>query len=153
MTKITFRQTNIPEFGNYVNNLWSAFTLLTSKDEIRKLFKDLFTHTEYKMFAKRLEIARSLLAGQGYQDIRNRLNVTDRTIASVSNILSNAGEGFRSAHGKLSEMEEKFRPKKKVVRISRTTVLGAAIKTGARMADKEIMKQMKLHSARRILEI
>ncbi len=150
MPKITHLQTSIPEFGHYVNNLWSAFTLLTSKNEIRELFRDLFTHTEYKMFAKRFEIARSLLMGQSYQDIRSRLHVTDRSISAVSNILSDRGDGYRKAHDRLLSMEEKLKRKpNRRSKFSRPTVLGAAIKAGLFLADKEITKRLKVRSARK----
>lgn len=85
MTKLSRRP--LPkEFGDYVNNLWSAFTLLDSKADIRLLFKDLFTHTEYKMFAKRLEIARRLEGNQTYEQIKTELGVTSGTISNVNNI-------------------------------------------------------------------
>lgn len=78
---------------------------MDSKDDIRFLFKDIFTHTEYKMFAKRLEIARRLLENQKYEQISQDLHVTQGTIAQVSNILAQSGEGYRKAHGKLKILE------------------------------------------------
>lgn len=73
MTKLSKRLLDPKDLGLYINNLWSVFTLLDSKDQVRALFRDLFTHTEYKMFAKRLEIAKRLLEGQTYEEISQNL--------------------------------------------------------------------------------
>lgn len=107
MTKISRIPVNPKDFGLYVHNLWLAFSLLDTKEDVRLLFRDLFTHTEYKMFAKRLEIAKRLLAGQNYESIKNDLKVTSTTIATVSNILAEKGEGFRKVAGKLEDIENK----------------------------------------------
>lgn len=101
MTKLSRRPVDPEKFGHYVNNLWSAFTLMDSKEDIRLLFKDLFTHTEYKMFAKRLEIARRLLESGSYLDIQKEMSVTANTVTRVSNVLSTKGDGLRKAHGKV----------------------------------------------------
>ncbi|OGE81177.1 MAG: hypothetical protein A3E98_02270 [Candidatus Doudnabacteria bacterium RIFCSPHIGHO2_12_FULL_48_11] len=112
MTKISRRPVDPELMGNYVSNLWSIFAMIRDKEEIKLLFKDLFTHTEYKMFAKRLEIVHRLLAGETYQSIMNHLKVTERTISTVSNILERAGKGFRAAEQKLLELERIFQQKR-----------------------------------------
>lgn len=112
MIKLSRKQIEIKDFSFYINNLWSAFTLMDSKEEIRLLSRDLFTHTEYKMFAKRLEIARRLIAKQSYEDIIKALNVTPNTITKISNILSESGEGLRIVDKKLGALEEKFEKKR-----------------------------------------
>jgi uncharacterized protein YerC len=80
--------------------------LLDSKEQVRALFRDLYTHTEYKMFAKRFEIARRLLEGQTYDEIAENLKVTNHTIAAVSNILERDGVGLRIAHKKLKDLQQ-----------------------------------------------
>src|SRR3989344_7798085 len=108
MTKLSRIPLDPKDFDHYVNNLWSAFTMMDNKEDARLLFKDLFTHTEYKMFAKRLEIARRLLAGQTYEEIKQALKVTSRTINNISNILSSAGIGLRKADQKLYDLERQY---------------------------------------------
>jgi uncharacterized protein YerC len=112
MTKLSRRNLDPKDLGLYINNLWSGFTLLDSKDQVRALFHDLFTHTEYKMFAKRLEIARRLLDGQMYDEISDSLKVTNHTIAAVSNILERDGAGMRVVHDKLKKLDKSFKNKK-----------------------------------------
>lgn len=162
MTKLSRKP--IPEnFGHYVNNLWSAFTLMDSKGDIKLLFKDLFTHTEYKMFAKRLEIAKRLLDKQTYEIISRDLNVTSRTISSINNILNEKGEGLRKAYQKLEELEEKYLSKQRErtknlenpfrQKVKRKTATGALLKAGLVALDKTISKKLKQRTAKKELEI
>ncbi len=148
-------------FGHYVNNLWSAFTLMDSKWDIRLLFKDLFTNTEYKMFAKRLEIARRLLNGELYKQIQEELKVTAGTINAVSTILQEKGEGMRKAHEKLNRLEEKYLKKQKEItknlenpfraKLKRKTLLGTALLAGAKVLDKKISRSIKNKTASKLL--
>ncbi len=165
MTKLSKKPVDPEKFGYYVNNLWSAFTLMDSKEDIKELFRDLFTHTEYKMFAKRLEIARRLLYRENYKDIQNALNVTSNTISRINNVLSEKGGGLRKAHKKLEQLEEKHREKQKEtiknlenpfrakIRHHGQTVLGQAIKAGAIQLDKVISQKLKQRTARKNLPV
>lgn len=163
MTKLSRKYMDPEKFGNYVNNLWSAFTLMDSKEDVRLLFKDLFTHTEYKMFAKRLEVARRLLEKEIYQVIQQEMNVTPNTITKVSNVLAEKGEGLRKAHEKLRRLEEKYLDRRQEItknlenpfrqKTQRKTVLGALIKVGALAADKAISRKLKQRTARKKLEV
>jgi uncharacterized protein YerC len=163
MTKLSRKHTDPEKLGNYINNLWSAFVLMDSKQDIRLLFKDLFTHTEYKMFANRLEIARRLLRGERYEDIEKDLNVTAGTIARINNILSEKGDGLRKAHSKLNELEAKYEQKQREraknlenpfrlkVKQHNKTLLGEAIKVGVKELDKVISKKLKQRTAKKDL--
>lgn len=116
MTKISRLPINPDKMLECINMLWSVMALMGSKDDVRLLFKDLFSHTELKMFAKRLAVARKLLAGCGYDEIIKELKVTDRTIAHINNILAEKGDGLRNAHTLLSHIED-VRIKKQTERI------------------------------------
>jgi hypothetical protein len=61
MTKIGRQKVQPEKFGEYVNNLWSAFTLLESKQQIRLLFKDLLSHTEYTKKPEKRSERRNIL--------------------------------------------------------------------------------------------
>lgn len=163
MTKLSKKPVDPEKFGHYVNNLWSAFTLMESKEDIRLLFKDLFTHTEYKMFAKRLEIARLLIQGENYRNIENNLKVTSGTVNKLSNILTEKGDGLRKAHHKLELLEEKYlnrqrertknleNPWRKRVKDHQKTVLNTLIKVGVKELDKTISRKLKQKTAKRRL--
>src|SRR3989338_645414 len=157
MTKLSRKYIDPEKFGHYVNNLWSAFTLMDSKEDVRLLFKDLFTHTEYKMFAKRLEIARLLMEGERYEDIQLGLNVTAPTITRINNVLSEKGDGLRKACEVLKRLEEKYlklqRQKIKhlenplAARLSRKTLGGALLKVGLKAIDQKITQKLSERSA------
>ena len=136
---------------------------MDSKEDIRLLFKDLFTHTEYKMFAKRLEIARRLLQAETYEAIEKALSVTSGTVTRLNNILAEKGDGLRKAHNKLEQLEEKFLAKQreqtknlenpfrqKIVGHSKT-VLGELLKGGVKELDKAVSFKLKPRTAKKTL--
>lgn len=157
--KISRKTVDPKYFSYYVNNLWSAFTLMDNKDQIRKLFKDLFTHTEYKMFTKRLEIARRLLENQTYGEIMRDLKVTERTISNISNILEREGEGLRIAHEKLVQLDKHFQSKREKIqniierrvrrKMAGERVLPELLKAGALRLTKAVHKNLRKVSARK----
>lgn len=159
MTKLSKKPVDPENFGHYVNNLWSAFTLMDSKQDIRLLFKDLFTRTEYKMFAKRLEIARRLLEAETYENIQQALKVTPSTINRVNTVLAEKGDGLRKAHNKLGLLEEKYLAKQREItknlenpfrrKAQRKTLLGTVLKAGVIQLDKTISRKIKQSSAKK----
>lgn len=163
MTKLSRRLIDPKAFGNYVNNLWSAFTLMDSKEDVRLLFKDLFTRTEYKMFAKRLEIARRLLKQELYRNIEHDLKVTPNTINRINEVLAEKGDGYRKAHDKLNSLEDSYWQRQKEitknmehpflakVKARQRTVGGALLKAGVLAVDKAITKKLKFNSAKKNL--
>lgn len=91
--------------GFFLNNFWGVITLLENKDQVKGFLKDLLTHTEMKMLAKRIQVAKMLLEGYDYRSIRNYVKVTDPTIARISNILEIAGDGLKAAIRELQKIE------------------------------------------------
>ena len=57
--------------------------------------QDLLTKSEMKMLAKRLRIAKLLLAGMTYEEIEKQLHVSHSTVAKIGVWLSERGDGFR----------------------------------------------------------
>ncbi|MBI5530849.1 MAG: hypothetical protein HY918_05160 [Candidatus Doudnabacteria bacterium] len=136
---------------------------MDTKEDVRLLVKDLFTHTEYKMLSKRLEIGRLLLDGESYDKIKQALQVTATTISRISNMLSEKGEGVRKAHLKLNLIEEKRLARQKAysdnlsnpfkLKSHRKSIAGALIKSGIKIIDKKISRSIKTSSAKKSLEI
>ncbi|HVF69572.1 MAG TPA: Trp family transcriptional regulator [Xanthomonadales bacterium] len=108
MTKISRLKVDPQQLGFFMNNFWSLITLLEDKDQVKSFLKDLLTHTEMKMFAKRIQIAKMLLEGYSYQDIRGYVKVTDSTISKISNLLSVDGAGLKTAIKYLHRIEEQI---------------------------------------------
>ncbi|MBI2355819.1 MAG: hypothetical protein HYV13_01255 [Candidatus Doudnabacteria bacterium] len=161
MTKLSRIRLDPNDMGHYINNLWSVFTLMFDKQDVRALFKDLFTHTEWKMLAKRLEIARRLLEGQKYETIRSDLKVAEHTISSISNSIERDGSGFRRANEILTELEKDFQRKReqRQARIERRvrrklpaeTFLPNLIGEGFNQLDKALNRRTAKSSAKKQL--
>ncbi len=105
MTKISRIKLDSKHLGFFLNNFWNLITLLENKDQVKSFLKDLLTHTEMKMFAKRIQIAKMLIEGYDYRTIRNYVKVTDSTIARINNILGTEGNGLKIAINFLQEIE------------------------------------------------
>lgn len=106
MTKLS-RYTDPRHMGWFINNFWTAVTLLEDKEEVKSFLKGILTHTEMKMFAKRLQIAKMLIEGYDYGTIRSYVRVGDETIARINNLLEARGDEIKRVIGKLQEIERK----------------------------------------------
>lgn len=164
MTKLSRKNLEQADLGYYINNIWSAFTLAESKEDIKDLFYDLLTRTEIEMLAKRFEVSRRLLREQLYDTITQEMNVTSTTISKMSNMLHSKGEGVRKMHSKLENLElknERMRERrlgrrehalKGLVKPNKT-LLGAVLKSGLQKFDKKMFERSKRKSAEDYLSI
>lgn len=116
MTRISRIKVDPQHLLFFLNNFWNLITLLENKDQVKDFLKDLLTHTEMKMFAKRIQIAKMLLEGYNYQAIRKYVKVTDSTIARISNLLEIGGNGLKTAINYLKKIEHEI--EKERMRIS-----------------------------------
>lgn len=161
MTKVSRKPMDPNIMGKLINELWSAFTLMATKEDIRLLCKDLLTHTELAMFAKRLAIARMLQENYTYDEIQSRVEVTPGTVNHVSQTLVEKGQGYREAHKVLLQQDRK-RQKREEERqknwenpfrqkAQRKTLGGALVKAGVSKLDRLITKKLKESSAKKTL--
>jgi uncharacterized protein YerC len=163
MTKLSRLGLDPNDMGLYINNLWAVFTLVYDKKQVRALFKDLFTHTEYKMFAKRLEIARRRLNEQTYEQIKADLRVTEHTIRTVSNILERDGAGFRAAYRILTDLEKDYQKKRSKFqnqlegrtrrKMASETFLADLTVAGFKQATKAVRKKIAKSSTKNRLDV
>lgn len=107
MTKLSRKPVDPEHLGQFINNFWDVVALLGNKEEVKAFLKEVLTHTETRMVAKRLQIAKMLFEGYDYLTIGNFVKVTDQTIARVNNTLHIGGAGLRGAVGYLQELEGK----------------------------------------------
>lgn len=76
-------------------DFFQSLSTLRGFKEATQLFQDLLSRAELTMVAKRLKIAKLLLANTTYQEISGQLKVSTQTIARVNIWLQEAGDGFR----------------------------------------------------------
>jgi len=98
-----------------LDELWSMIALLNNIDEVRAFFKDLLSETEAIMLARRIRIARLLLQGETYEDIRLSTKAASNTIASIQQWLEGENKGYKTALPALEkEMKRRLRVKARV---------------------------------------
>src|SRR3989344_5930443 len=95
-----------------VGQFFTALALLRNEMEIKNFFEDLLTESEMVMLARRLEVARMLLKGVGYQKIRSTLKVGFDNINAVNCWLRYGKNGYVSVIEKLEKLEKKKISKK-----------------------------------------
>ena len=83
------------ERQNLLIALCEALTSIRKKEEAAQFLADLLSPQELEMLAKRLEIAKLLIAGDTYDTIRGKLKVSHNTIARINAWLTLSGSGFR----------------------------------------------------------
>lgn len=82
-------------------DLVNAVVSAKSLRDAALLLQDLLTKSEIKILSKRLRIAKLLIQGMSYEEIEDNLHVGHTTIAKIAVWLSERGDGFRTAIGKL----------------------------------------------------
>lgn|SRR3989344_3481922 len=98
------------EQESLVLDLVNALVQAQSVNDAALFLQDLLTKSEMKILAKRLRIAKLLLAGMTYQEIEKSLHVSHGTVAKIAVWLSERGDGFRKIIEKLpkEKHEEKW---------------------------------------------
>lgn len=85
--------------------LFTAFSLLNSREDCAAFLQDLCTITELQDMAQRLETATLLQKGLNYQTISKQVGVSTTTISRVSRCLNYGAGGYGKALEKLKEDE------------------------------------------------
>lgn len=78
-----------------VEQLVRAVCTITDRDDARAFLTDLLTPREILDFAQRLEVARSLDAGESYASVQARTGASSTTVSRVSKALNGGCDGYR----------------------------------------------------------
>ena len=81
---------------------------LKNLHEIVNFLKDIFTKQEIEMVSKRLKIARLLLEGKTYEEIKDTIKVSQGTISRINVWLKLSGEGYRIAVARTKVKENTY---------------------------------------------
>ena len=90
-----------------LTDLCEAFLSLRNPSEAVQFLTDLLSRQEAIMLAKRIKIAKFLIEGMTYDEVRRILKVGHGTIARVGEWLLNSGKGYRL----IAERTKKEKPK------------------------------------------
>ena len=96
------------ELYKLLDEFYSIVTLLESKEEVKNFFKDLLSISEALMVARRIQIAKLLLAGLGYASIQEETRAGFATIANVQRWLDAGFGGYLNA---IENLDKKLREK------------------------------------------
>ena len=101
MSRKRLYKVNQKERARILDEFWTMIALLESKDEVKSFFKDLLSASESVMLARRIQVAKLLLSGWGYDRIEKKLGAGPTTIASVHRWLQGGFGGYIKAIPKL----------------------------------------------------
>ena len=93
-----------------INELLELIMSLKDMDECRAFFTDLCTMQELILFAQRVQVAKRLLAGETYESIRSKVQVSSSTITRINTALQFGTGGYQAALDRLRENSEKEEP-------------------------------------------
>ena len=109
--KVKYHQLTESEKKKYLGDFYSMVSLLKTRDEVKNFFKDLLTLSEIVMISRRIQIAKMLLEGYTYDEIRKRLKVGFSNVAQVERWLNNGFGGYRKV---IKEYQEKRKNNQKL---------------------------------------
>src|SRR3989339_65910 len=92
--KVKYNQLSKEEKMEFLGDFYSMVASLKDRGEVKDFLKDLLTLSESVMLARRLQIAKMLIAGMGQEKIREKLKVGYSTIAGVQRWLQAGFGGY-----------------------------------------------------------
>ena len=107
--KVRYNQLTDFEKKKYLGEFYDMVSLLGSREEVKKFFKDLLTLSEVVMISRRIQIAKMLLEGKNFEEIRKDMKVGSNTISHVEKWLNNGFGGYKEIIKRHSKKEAKRR--------------------------------------------
>lgn len=93
--KVRYNQLTDFEKKKYLGEFYDMVSLLGNREEVKKFFKDLLTLSEVVMISRRIQIAKMLLGGRSFEDIKTEMKVGSSTISHVERWLNNGFGGYK----------------------------------------------------------
>ncbi|PIP27256.1 MAG: hypothetical protein COX30_02875 [Candidatus Moranbacteria bacterium CG23_combo_of_CG06-09_8_20_14_all_39_10] len=93
--KVKYHNLTENQKKKYLGEFYSTIALLKTKDEAKRFFKDLLTLSEVVMISRRIQVAKMLLEGRIYEDIKKELKIGTTTISQVEKWLFNGFGGYK----------------------------------------------------------
>src|SRR3989344_5874682 len=96
----------------YLDALYTATSVLKTRDDMKKFLRDLLTESERIMIGRRIVIAHKLLQDEGYDQIATDLKTGKDTITKVHRWLQDETRGYEKAIEKFQKILEKREEKR-----------------------------------------
>jgi len=105
--KVRYNQLTDFQKKKYLGEFYDMVSLLGSREEVKKFFKDLLTLSEVVMISRRIQIAKMLLEGKNFEEIRTEMKVGSNTISHVERWLNNGFGGYKEIIRRHNKKEAK----------------------------------------------
>lgn len=154
MTKVSRVLIEPRRLQEIFSSLWESLFLLKDEEQ-KEFFQELLTESEVLMLAKRIQIAKMLLAGHDYRTIESYVRIGTPTIARINHVLRNSNQ-MKKVVGRLLILEEEAKDEMgKTPGVKTKTATGTLLKQGIKLGavlllDKEKEKIVKRNIKRRI---
>ena len=107
MAKVTLSSIDNKDRYELLDELYDMISVLENREEVKNFFRDLLTPSESLMLSRRIAVAKMLLAGATYEEIRNKLKVGHDNIKSVYRWLYDGFGGYDLALKKIAKKKSK----------------------------------------------
>ena len=94
MAKVNPYQIDHKEKYVAIDGMFEVISKLKTKKEIVDFLLGLFTPSESLMLARRIQIAKMILEGENYENIRKKLNVGNNTIQQIDRWVHSKGSDY-----------------------------------------------------------
>ncbi len=95
MSRVQTQEIDRQKRYEIIGDFYEIIANLDSKKEVVGFFMGLLTPGEAVMFARRIQIAKLLLKGETYEDVRKKLSVGLTTVSNVAQWLYGENKEFR----------------------------------------------------------
>lgn len=91
----------------FIDDFYSAITSLKDKNEVRAFFEDLLTSEEKLMLAKRFQIAMMHRLKYIWEEIKERVKVTNDTVAKIGLLIKYGEKGIQRIADRIIDLKKK----------------------------------------------
>jgi len=106
MAKRRIQEVDQRERRDMLDEFFDMVISLKNSEDAANFFKDLLTPSESLMITRRIAIAKMLLGGWNFDDIRKKLKVGYNTINIVNRLLYSGFGGYLNEIGKVANKKE-----------------------------------------------
>ena len=112
VARVKYNSLSENEKKKYLGEFYTMMSMLSTREEVKTFLKDILTLSEVTMISRRLQIAKMLLAGNTYAEVKDKLNVGNSTITSVDKWLNEGFGGYKAVLKKYDKINKKEIQKK-----------------------------------------
>jgi uncharacterized protein YerC len=112
MAKFDYRTVSSVQRDQLLNEFAQAISKIKSTPELKEFLQHFFTPSEGAMLGRRWQVAKKLVAGISYLDIKKELKIGISTITAVDHWLLKAVGDYRLIVGAISDTRKKNQPLK-----------------------------------------